>query len=130
MQVGTAISNLLVFLTYKKMTTLYYKYQFSIGFNDKDSKIQELPDDEIREKIEDITLKILEFGTLSNINKWVYKHEDGTKIVEKSLNVERLTDDDFININAKVNAFIKAIKKALNQETVLVSYTRERANFQ
>lgn len=43
------------------MNTLYYKYQFSIGFNDKDSKIQELSDDEIIEKIEDITLKILEF---------------------------------------------------------------------
>ena len=112
------------------MNTLYYKYQFSIGFNDKDSKNQELSDDEIREKIEDITLKILEFWTLSNINKWVYKHEDGTKIVEKSLNVERLTDLNFIDITKKVNQFTKAIKKALNQESVLVSYTRERANFQ
>lgn len=112
------------------MNKLYYKYQFSIGFNDKDEKIQILTDDEIRERIEDITLKILEFWTLSHINKWIYKHEDGTKITEKSLNVERLTDDDFININTKVNAFIKAIKKALNQESVLVSYTRERANFQ
>jgi len=112
------------------MNKLYYKYQFSIGFNDKDSKIQELTDDEIIDKIEDITLKILEFGTLSDINKWIYKHEDWTKVIEKSLNVERLTDLNFMDITKKVNQFTKEVKKALNQESVLVSYTRERANFQ
>lgn len=43
------------------MDKLYYNYTFSVGFNDKDSKNQELPTEEIKEKIENLTRDILGF---------------------------------------------------------------------
>jgi hypothetical protein len=41
------------------MEKLYYSYQFSIGFNDKDTKKQEFSTEEILSKIETLTADIL-----------------------------------------------------------------------
>ena len=108
------------------MDKLYYNYTFSVGFNDKDSKIQELSTEEIKEKIENLTRDILGFWTISDLNRWVRTYENGEKWVELSVNINRKSEDRALDL---VNKFTKAIKKELNQESVLVSMTRERVNF-
>lgn len=108
------------------MDKLYYNYTFSVWFNDKDSKIQELSTEEIKEKIENLTRDILGFWTISELNRWVRTYENGEKWVELSVNINRKSEDRALEL---VNKFTKAIKKELNQESVLVSMTRERVNF-
>lgn len=108
------------------MEKLYYNYNFWIWFNDKDSKKQELSTDEIRKIIENLTAKMLGFWTISELNKWVRTYENGETGVEYSVNVNWKTDARNDDI---VNKFTKTLKKALNQESILVSYTRERVNF-
>jgi hypothetical protein len=46
--------------------------------------------------------------------------------VELSVNINRKSEDRALDL---VNKFTKAIKKELNQESVLVSMTREWVNF-
>lgn len=108
------------------MEKLYYNYNFWIWFNDKDSKKQELSTEEIRKIIENLTAKMLWFWTISELNKWVRTYENWETGVEYSVNVNRKTDASNDEI---VNKFTKTLKKALNQESILVSYTRERVNF-
>lgn len=108
------------------MDALYYNYSFWIWFNDKDSKKQELSTEEIRKIIENLTAKMLGFWTISELNKGVRTYENWETGVEYSVNVNRKTDKRNLET---VNAFTKALKKALNQESIMVSFTRERVNF-
>ena len=108
------------------MEKLYYNYNFWIWFNDKDSKKQELSTEEIRKIIENLTAKMLWFWTISEFNKWVRTYENGETGVEYSVNVNRKTDARNDDI---VRKFTKTLKKALNQESIMVSYTRERVQF-
>ena len=108
------------------MDKLYYNYNFWIWFNDKDSKKQELTTDEIRKIIENLTAKMLGFWTISELNKWVWTYENWETGVEYSVNVNRKTDERHEDI---VKKFTKTLKKELNQESIMVSYTRERVQF-
>lgn len=108
------------------MEKLYYNYNFWIWFNDKDSKKQELTTEEIKKIIENLTAKMLWFWTISELNKGVRTYENWETGVEYSVNVNWKTDARNDDI---VNKFTKTLKKALNQESILVSYTRERVNF-
>lgn len=108
------------------MDKLYYNYNFWIWFNDKDSKKQELTTDEIRKIIENLTAKMLWFWTISELNKWVWTYENWETGVEYSVNVNRKTDERHEDI---VKKFTKTLKKELNQESIMVSYTRERVQF-
>lgn len=108
------------------MDKLYYNYNFWIWFNDKDSKKQELSTDEIRKIIENLTAKMLGFWTISELNKWVWTYENWETGVEYSVNVNRKTDERHEDI---VKKFTKTLKKELNQESIMVSYTRERVQF-
>lgn len=108
------------------MEKLYYNYNFWIWFNDKDSKKQELTTDEIRKIIENLTAKMLGFWTISELNKWVWTYENWETGVEYSVNVNRKTDERHEDI---VKKFTKTLKKELNQESIMVSYTRERVQF-
>lgn len=108
------------------MEKLYYNYNFWIWLNDKDSKKQELSTDEIRKIIENLTAKMLGFWTISELNKWVWTYENWETGVEYSVNVNWKTDARNDDI---VRKFTKTLKKALNQESIMVSYTRERVQF-
>ena len=110
----------------KTLVNMYYNFNFGIGFNDKDSKKQELTTEEIKKTIEDLTIEYLGFWTLSDINKWVYTYEDWVKQSEYSVNVNFKTQSvDWRTING----YVKSLKKALNQESILVSYTMENVQF-
>ena len=108
------------------MDKLYYSYQFGIGFNDKNTKKQEFSTEEILSKIETLTAEILGWWNISNVERWVRKYEDWTIAWENSVKVFRETPEDNSEL---VNKFIKTIKKALNQESVLVKLTRNRVQF-
>lgn len=108
------------------MEKLRYNYNFWIWFNDKDSKIQQLSTEEIMEKLENLTRDILGFWTISDIQKWVYTHENWEKVTEYSVTINWKTEEANHEL---VSKFTKAVKSALNQESVLVSLTRERVQF-
>ena len=108
------------------MEKLRYNYNFWIWFNDKDSKIQEISTDDIMEKLENLTRDILGFWTIGEVQKWVYTHENWEKVTEYSVTINRKTEESSPEL---VNKFVKAVKSALNQESVLVSLTRERVQF-
>ena len=108
------------------MDKLYYSYQFSIGFNDKNTKKQEFSTEEILSKIETLTAEILGWWNISNVERWVWKYEDWTIAWENSVKVFRETPEDNSEL---VNKFTKTIKKVLNQESVLVKLTRNRVEF-
>ena len=66
--------------------------------------------EEIKEKIENLTRDILGFWTISELNRWVRTYENGEKWVELSVNINRKSEDRALDL---VNKFTKAIKKEL-----------------
>lgn len=107
-------------------TQLYYNYNFSIWFNDKDSQKQELKTEEIKKIIENLTAKMLGFWTVTYNHKWIWTYENWKTGVEQSAIVNWKTD----SMNSElVDKFTSTLKKALNQESILVACTRERVNF-
>lgn len=108
------------------MEKLRYSYTFSIWFNDKDTKKQEFSTEEILQKIEKLTTEILGFWNIGNLERWVWTYEDWTVAGENSVKVYWSTEESNIKL---VNKFTKAVKKALNQESVMVKLNRERVNF-
>lgn len=106
--------------------TNYYNFNFSIGFDDKDTKSQILSDSEILEIIKKLTAKFLWFWTISKINEWVYTYNDGDIATEKSVNVN-FKSQNFDKL--LIRTYIENLKKQLNQESILFSYTRENVEF-
>lgn len=88
-----------------KQFTLY------VGLLDKDSKRQELSDNEAKEIISN------EIGdcSISELNGY-YTHTNGQKITEKSLRVEIL----FRTLD-EVKAIANILKRKLNQESIALS---------
>lgn len=92
----------------KKETLL--KYTLYIGLNDKDTKQQEINTIDCYK----IISKLFESCTISECTG-IYKHDDGTCVIEKSLRVEIIDFKRNININEKIDL----IKNFLNQESII-----------
>ena len=100
------------------------KYNIYIGLNDKDSKKQEVSTRRAKEKV----IEILNDNNITGLTMYevmgVFKHEDGFITFEKSLKVELL--------EVKENEVIKSIqelKRALNQESILLEKEKKEINF-
>lgn len=106
--------------------TLYYNFNFSIWFDDKDKKIQIKSDWEILETIKKLTAKYLGFGTISKVNEGVYTYNNGSIATEKSVNVN-FKSQNFDKL--LIRTYIENLKKQLNQESILFSYTKENVEF-
>jgi hypothetical protein len=106
--------------------TSYYSFNFSIWFDDKDKKIQIKSDWEIVETIKKLTAKYLGFGTISKVNEGVYTYNDGSIATEKSVNVN-FKSQNFDKL--LIRTYIENLKKQLNQESILFSYTKENVEF-
>jgi len=98
-----------------KKTTYY------LGLNDKDSKIQKIDIIEAYKITENIALNYFEGVTISN-SKGIFKHEDGKIVIENSLIVTTLED-----VKAQ---FISDLKKAFNQESIMVETKAVNITFQ
>ena len=93
------------------------KLIISIGLMDKDSKTQLINNDVAMQKVNDCFLSSLDAFTVY-FAKGVYTHENGQQIQENTIRVEVVTfnDNDYNNTIES----IKEVKKALNQETILL----------
>lgn len=97
-----------------------YEHTLFIGMNDKDTLKQELTLDEFKKRISntlgDCTIKEGATG--------YYTHEDGSKVVEKSLEVKKFGGTKRSIVNAA-----KKLKELLNQESIILQTTISKADF-
>lgn len=100
------------------------KYNIYIGLNDKDSKKQEVSTRKAREEV----IKILNNNNITGLTLYevtgVFKHEDGATTFEKSLKVELLEVEE-----EDVLRSINELKKALNQECIMLEEEQKKVNF-
>ena len=90
------------------------KYTLYVGLNDKDKKVQLISTIEAYKICNNILLQYTDGATVFEASG-IYKHEDGTFTIEKTLRIELLfTDDD------TVNKIVKDLKTAFNQESIAV----------
>lgn len=106
--------------------TTYYNYTFNIGLFDKDTKTQVIPTQKAKKIIKNLTVKYLWFGTISNKNIGVYTHDNWDIISEPSYEVNFKTQNPD---RKNILEYVINLKKQLNQESILVSYTMENVNF-
>ena len=100
------------------------KYNIYIGLNDKDSKKQEVSTRKAKQE----AIKILNDNNITGLTMYevtgVFKHEDGTMTFEKSLKVELLEVEE-----EEVKKSINELKKALNQESILLEKEKKEISF-
>ena len=100
------------------------KYNIYIGLNDKDSKKQEVSTRKAKEEV----IKILNANNITGLTLYevmgVFKHEDGFITFEKSLKVELLEVK-----KEEVLKSINELKKALNQECIMLEEEKKEVNF-
>lgn len=90
------------------------KFTLYVGLNDKDSKVQEVSTLEAYKIINKLLLSYTDGATIFEADG-IYKHEDGTFVIEKTLRIELL----FVE-KSTVKKIVEEIKKLLNQESVAV----------
>ena len=93
------------------------KITISIGLLDKDSKTQLINNDDAMQKVNDCFLSRLDAFTVY-FAKGVYTHDNGQQVQENTIRVEvvAFNDNDYNNTIQS----IKEVKKALNQESILL----------
>ena len=91
-----------------KKTTLY------IGLNDKDTKHQRIDTLECTKIVYNILFAYGIDGCTIYNSTGVYKHDDGTVVIENSLKVEL-----FDVIDKSIGGAIASLKIALNQESII-----------
>ena len=91
------------------------KTTFYIGLNDKDSKQQEISTIDAFKIISNVFNTLTEGATIKGNCKGIYKHDDGTQIIEETIEAFSfdLTQEQTTNI-------VKVLKNVLNQESILV----------
>jgi uncharacterized lipoprotein YmbA len=92
-----------------------------VWLNDKDSKKQEINTIDAFKIATKLTIDEFGGGTIHEGN-WIYTHENGEIVIEKTLIIELITDKDETN-------FVNTLKKVFNQESVLVKKSVENINF-
>ena len=100
-----------------------HKYTLYIGLNDKDTKIQHVDNLEASKIVQNILTEKTDGGTIYNATG-VYKHDDGTVIIENTLRVEIVA----VALEA-VREAIEIIKIALNQESIILQTERVESVF-
>lgn len=100
------------------------KYNIYVGLNDKDSKKQEVATRQAKKEV----IKILNNNNINGLTLYkvtgVFKHENGQVVFEKSLKVELLEVKE-----KEVLKSINELKKALNQECILLEKEKKEINF-
>lgn len=89
-------------------------YTMMIGLNDKETKKQEISTDVALNIVKSLCWEMFEGSTVS-LAYGLYKHADGEKVSENTIRVELMMVNE-----SQVKQFAETIKKALNQESVLV----------
>lgn len=90
------------------------KFTLYLGLNDKDSKQQQISTLEAYKVVSNILANDFGGGTIFEA-QGIYKHEDGTIVVETTLRIEIL----FAELPAIKN-LVTTLKKVFNQESIVV----------
>ena len=90
------------------------KYTLYLGLNDKDTKKQEIATLEAYKITTNLLTSYTDGATIFEANG-IYKHDDGTITIEKTLKIELL----FIE-KATVLTIIDELKRIFNQEAVVL----------
>lgn len=104
------------------------KLTFYVGLFDKDTKIQRFTTTEAYKIVERFTAETFGGGTISE-STGIYRHDDGTVVVEPSLRIEVYTQPERLNERLAVSEFIATLKKVLNQESILVEESQIQYDF-
>lgn len=90
-----------------KKTTLY------VGLNDKDTKTQKIDTLEAVKIVTNLITAKCDGGTIYNATG-IYKHDDGTIVIENTLRIELIdTPEDILS------DLIDTLKNVLNQESII-----------
>ena len=105
----------------KKMT----RYTLTIGLFDKNTKRQKISSDIALKIVSDLVVQTVGYGTIYNGNG-IYTHINGSIVVEPSL---VYFVDGEKDLKDKVKTLAWQIKKALNQESVMLEETAVKMEF-
>ena len=101
------------------------RYTLTIGLFDKDTKKQKISSDMALRIVSDLVVQTVGYGTIYNGNG-IYTHINGSIVVEPSLVFFVDGEKDLKN---KVKTLAWQIKKALNQESVMLEETAVKMEF-
>ena len=85
-----------------------------MGLNDKDSKQQIISTIEAYKIVSNLVSQIFDGGTIYEADG-VYKHDDGTIVIEKTLKIELLFAE-----REDVKDFCETLKRVFNQKSIAV----------
>ena len=91
-----------------------------IGLNDKNTLKQELPIEEVKAKINEV----IGDCTIKEGATGYYTHDNGQKVIEKSLEVVKFGGSERQIVN-----MAKQLKKILNQESIILKTQVSKSDF-
>lgn len=100
-------------------------YSFYVWLNDKNTKQQEINTIDAFKLATRLTINYFGGGTILE-SDWIYTHEDWQIVIEKTLKIEVITEENKSNIDL----YIWDLKSTFNQESILVKKSLEDVNFQ
>ena len=89
------------------------KITLYVGLNDKDTKTQKIDTQEANKITMNIITSYTDGATIFNATG-IYKHEDGTIVLENTLRIELYEVND-----EALTAIIDTLKRTLNQESII-----------
>ena len=101
------------------------RYTLTIGLFDKDTKRQKISSDMALKIVSDLVVQTVGYGTIHTGNG-IYTHVNGSIVIEPSLVFFVEGEKDLKN---KVKTLAWQIKKALNQESVMLEETAVKMEF-
>ena len=101
------------------------RYTLTIGLFDKDTKRQKISTDIAIRIVSDLVVNVIGYGTIHTGNG-IYTHNNGSIVIEPSLVFFVDGEKDLKN---KVKTLAWQIKKALNQESVMLEETAVKMEF-
>lgn len=96
------------------------KYTLYLGLFDKDTKVQKFTTLEAYKMVESLTSNHFDGATISE-SHGVYRHDDGTVVVEPSLRIELYTES--------LGSFPAMLKQLFNQESILIEKSKVDVEF-
>lgn len=101
------------------------RYTLTIGLFDKDTKRQKISSDMALKIVSDLVVQTVGYGTVYT-GSGIYTHVNGSIVIEPSL---VYFVDGEKNLKDKVKNLAWQIKKALNQESVMLEETVVKMEF-
>jgi len=100
------------------------RVSFYIGLNDKDTKTQQITTLDAFKVVENVFNTFSEFGATIRECRGIYKHDDGSRVIENTLEAFCYDLDE-----KTISEIVTVLKKALNQESIMVVKIAENVSF-